>query len=479
MVRANLHGFLLSLRAMIENGEPIFLWIDAICIDQLSISERNHQVQLMPLIYSKASRVIAWLGPATSDTDHYVAYLKSERDVPRFGSEVITDLRKLRLLALESSTLALARRIIELPYWYRMWTVQEIVLARDIILLWGTRKISWEEFQHRGLADINASCLYYRLVEGREGLGKTSGKALELNYLHKLRRSRRCLGDLIYKFNCQGNRTCSVAHDYVYALLGLVNCENRSEHLITIDYSSNVVALFIDFLRAGSMRQPFHLILTMLQRLSITEPMLEEHNIHDLYGIRFNPQKVSIVDLIWRGADKIFMRAIERTCSGFVVQNEPPASHEVSEEYLQCLGTSEGNTVLEGDFVYTIGNDLCIIVRLHKDSKADTEHQLDFIGLCVKYIQDPEYEEDPQSYGGLQLVNFSDEGLVELKRQWLDEFVEKTSVSPQQDGEGKVLFLKTDVKRFFSLALWSTFYFFEEELEDELEDERQSEVSQV
>jgi hypothetical protein len=37
-------------------------WIDAICIDQNSIRERNHQVSLMGNIYSQAERVIVWLG---------------------------------------------------------------------------------------------------------------------------------------------------------------------------------------------------------------------------------------------------------------------------------------------------------------------------------------------------------------------------------------------------------------------------------
>jgi hypothetical protein len=37
-------------------------WIDAICIDQSSITERNHQVSLMGDIYSKAMWVVAWLG---------------------------------------------------------------------------------------------------------------------------------------------------------------------------------------------------------------------------------------------------------------------------------------------------------------------------------------------------------------------------------------------------------------------------------
>jgi hypothetical protein len=43
--------------------------VDAVCIDQNNPKERNHQVQLMAKIYSKAHRVIVWLGMETEDIE--------------------------------------------------------------------------------------------------------------------------------------------------------------------------------------------------------------------------------------------------------------------------------------------------------------------------------------------------------------------------------------------------------------------------
>jgi len=37
-------------------------WIDALCIDQDSIHEKNHQVAQMGSIYAKSIEVISWLG---------------------------------------------------------------------------------------------------------------------------------------------------------------------------------------------------------------------------------------------------------------------------------------------------------------------------------------------------------------------------------------------------------------------------------
>jgi hypothetical protein len=44
------------------------LWIDAICVNQLDLQERSQQVKRMAEIYMKATRVIAWLGPASETT---------------------------------------------------------------------------------------------------------------------------------------------------------------------------------------------------------------------------------------------------------------------------------------------------------------------------------------------------------------------------------------------------------------------------
>ena len=45
------------------------LWIDALCIDQSSIEEKNHQVQQIGKIHSKAKQVIVWPGEKTSGAD--------------------------------------------------------------------------------------------------------------------------------------------------------------------------------------------------------------------------------------------------------------------------------------------------------------------------------------------------------------------------------------------------------------------------
>lgn len=56
----DLHHALTDLRKI---DHPRLLWIDAICIDQSHVEERNVQVPLMREVYRNASRTICYLGP--------------------------------------------------------------------------------------------------------------------------------------------------------------------------------------------------------------------------------------------------------------------------------------------------------------------------------------------------------------------------------------------------------------------------------
>ncbi|KAF2847954.1 HET-domain-containing protein, partial [Plenodomus tracheiphilus IPT5] len=57
-VRENLWQFLHAASSRAVRA----VWIDALCIDQSHVLERNHQVQQMGAIYSNAQQVITWIG---------------------------------------------------------------------------------------------------------------------------------------------------------------------------------------------------------------------------------------------------------------------------------------------------------------------------------------------------------------------------------------------------------------------------------
>lgn len=58
-----------ALRHIRQLSCAMVLWIDAICINQEDLAEKNHQVEMMKEIYTGAELVIAWLGTTSDDSD--------------------------------------------------------------------------------------------------------------------------------------------------------------------------------------------------------------------------------------------------------------------------------------------------------------------------------------------------------------------------------------------------------------------------
>ena len=58
-----------ALRHIRRPDQNIFLWVDAICINQDDLREKGHQVKQMGYIYKAAEEVLIWLGPGYEGTD--------------------------------------------------------------------------------------------------------------------------------------------------------------------------------------------------------------------------------------------------------------------------------------------------------------------------------------------------------------------------------------------------------------------------
>jgi hypothetical protein len=138
-------------------GKSRTLWIDAICINQADVNERNHQVIQMQEIYSGAQEVIVWLGPADSTVKLAVSFIHDLCEHLRqhnifFGDNV--DLRNSPAAsvdhALEQVTTNLYRRkwwavaamLLKL-WWTRVWVIQELASARLAILQCGKLRLPW------------------------------------------------------------------------------------------------------------------------------------------------------------------------------------------------------------------------------------------------------------------------------------------------------------------------------------------------
>lgn len=140
-IRPNLRD---ALRRLRQPRSTRIIWIDAICIDQKSADEKSVQVPLMEKIYTRAERVIAWLGEETFDSGMALDFIPHLTKIAEVNnkSNWLSHLERDEFLRKMMSLVHLFSR----PWWRRMWIIQEVALAPHVLLVCGSRQIPWSTF---------------------------------------------------------------------------------------------------------------------------------------------------------------------------------------------------------------------------------------------------------------------------------------------------------------------------------------------
>lgn len=242
-VRSNLYFALLRFR---KSACVRRLWIDAICIDQENIRERNEQILLMKDVYSTASVVIIWLGK--EDTLTRSVFQSIHEVVRRNEMSYMSDIQGEENHPKQESENAL---FVTNTWFERAWIYQEIVCSRAATVYCGTRDASqsigrnslpWEilsKFYEIETARTlgNAPTLYCRVFSPLI-FGQTHHNAnghtknyFELLQLLELRR------------DCEATNPL----DKVFSLLGL--WLEGQKGLILADYTMSVAKAYTDVAR--------------------------------------------------------------------------------------------------------------------------------------------------------------------------------------------------------------------------------------
>ncbi|KAK7732412.1 hypothetical protein SLS63_005090 [Diaporthe eres] len=268
-VPKNLFVALVRLRQKYQ--EPITIWIDYLCIDQSSSSERTQQVALMQEIFSLASEVLIWLGEPSSTglqeggkfQQHYhwrednedqlvSAYRDAFTECLRggnifkfldlghaYGVFCLLSLLRQRVPASqipfhESSVESEAFR----QWWKRTWVVQECVYARKATVHYGHLSASWEMFSDaaRFFTDSRLGHDLARVrrvnVSGATGdpLPELCGLILQIESPRSALSQRQYLSPFqtLVRFR---SRHASDPRDKVFAFLGLLK-----DHFLTPRY---------------------------------------------------------------------------------------------------------------------------------------------------------------------------------------------------------------------------------------------------
>ncbi|KAK4198557.1 heterokaryon incompatibility protein-domain-containing protein [Triangularia verruculosa] len=151
-VRENLYSALLRLRLP---DKAVRIWIDAVCINQ-DIEERGFQVSLMRDVYRGATHVIAWIGeengPGDKEAVDFVEKMfqvllplnSSPPEEQQFHLDTVLKwVRSITMHGIEGTPWLSLLGLISRPRFSRVWIVQEVVMAKHVLVQCGPHQVPW------------------------------------------------------------------------------------------------------------------------------------------------------------------------------------------------------------------------------------------------------------------------------------------------------------------------------------------------
>lgn len=241
-----------ALRQIRKNGINNFLWIDAICINQMNQEEKANQVRLMREIYKQALEVIIWLGEER-DTDRsalplmhqiHAAVQASDSE----WSERVSDLdcEALGLPPFSAPSWAALWSLLQREWFSRVWVAQEYFMARSCSILCGPLHISSEVLFSVALTIRNHPNLLIQLTL----YVNFSNKAIPINgagllALVKAKYLQGTQYDLMSLMRVTKSMRASDPRDKVFALVGIASDVPTN----LIDYEKSIVEMNIEIAR--------------------------------------------------------------------------------------------------------------------------------------------------------------------------------------------------------------------------------------
>ncbi|KZM20903.1 hypothetical protein ST47_g7943 [Ascochyta rabiei] len=217
-------------------------WIDAICINQADDEEKTLQIKLMNTIYRQADKVLVWLGEALTQEQQdlipraieLLPLLVKEHARYRLSTagpyfEVAPELSHLGRDGWEA-ILHLVRN----TYFWRVWVVQEVALAKGVMFLCGDHEISLQLMEEAVVDSWNLrNWAIYDLTNGQrmrvQAPSHDDSVVFKIRHIvqpdHKDYNTEGNAHQTIRIANLLDNQTCFAPQDRVLGILGMVQEE--------------------------------------------------------------------------------------------------------------------------------------------------------------------------------------------------------------------------------------------------------------
>ena len=261
-VARNLHGALKHLR---HAERPRMLWVDALCISQDDMDERQEQVKQMGLIFSRARQVLVWLGEAPPNNQNPLSVFR-ELEIAfravhrrRFLSNIsraeplVYALLPCNRQATKLVDWAAAFSVLERPYFQRTWVMQEVALGKRVTVICGHDSMPWRTFEHVCLGMM----AYQRNVDPSIAIlqSPTVKEALGTIYMiHNIRKDQKSwsfsrrfwkpTSSLLDIIHCTRTLRCSDQRDKIFGILSMASDADPTEPLLSPNYSLTTAEVF-------------------------------------------------------------------------------------------------------------------------------------------------------------------------------------------------------------------------------------------
>ena len=225
----------IALRYLRNPATDRVLWIDAICINQKDVTERNSQVTFMGDIYRSADHVLVWLGEADDESDRAFDLM------PKIDINFVESREASKVWSFFYDAT-------QRPYMSRVWVIQEFVLAeKDPIVLCGHKHASWSTFIS---AYKNLALKFFTQIDmvKEEAAGQPPTVLAKLRYdlFDELRTTINQDGgaDLRQLLIMSRSSQSTEPRDQIYGLLQMLEDDDRK--YFRVDYNKPIAIIYAE-----------------------------------------------------------------------------------------------------------------------------------------------------------------------------------------------------------------------------------------
>ncbi|MCJ1408010.1 hypothetical protein MMC19_002083 [Ptychographa xylographoides] len=228
------------------------LWIDAICLNQTDHQEKEIHVPGMGEVYENATRTLIWLGEADDHSDLAMDNMEGLTQklftVKNPSSLTVRQRLTNHGLPLPEDQKWKALKDLQLRPWvFRLWTLQEIVLSKEAVLLCGRKSTPWTALLalHEAAMQAQLDTMIKAEADPETPYKQSSILISHISFLQKHRKNSDVI-NLPVLLMLSADRGYSLPVDRVWALLGLLN--KRYQQLIRsaklVDYSEDAISKY-------------------------------------------------------------------------------------------------------------------------------------------------------------------------------------------------------------------------------------------